>query len=171
MNEMDKQKEIGSADDKDKTKEVKKNTASSDKKVPEGTEQKAEIKETKIGAASSSHRPSTAANDKAETKKTQTNRKEKVAVEQKPVKVAGKAKKFAIASGIAMLGIIGLCVITDCFIDMQVEPISPVTGITEKKDYTTLINQWNSAVLAADLNKSFELPRGDNRSIVKKLDR
>ncbi len=69
-----------------------------------------------------------------------------------------------------MLGIIGLCVITDCFIDMQVEPSRPVAEITEKKDYTTLINQWNSAVLAADLNKSFELPRGDNRSIVKKLD-
>ena len=95
---------------------------------------------------------------KEHKKKTEIPKKEKPSI----------AKKLAIVVGIGIS--VGICVWTGCFIEKQVEPSSPVAEKTEQHDYATLVNQWNSAVLAADLNRSFELPRGDNLEVVKKLD-
>lgn len=65
---------------------------------------------------------------------------------------------------------IGICFVTGCFSGHQ-EVLSQQTVVKkEKPSYDILVDQWNNAVLAADLNRSFELPRNYDKSFFQKID-
>lgn len=153
--------------------EPEKSKVSSDKKVPVETGDIATgVKESEV---SPSRRRNEATDQQTKTEKLEKNRKEKTEKHKKPAKTPGTiekiksiAKKLVITIGIVAL-VIGLCIVTDCFVDMKVDPSSAIQEKAEENDYTTLINQWNSAVLAADLSRSFELPRDDAGAMVKKI--
>lgn len=80
------------------------------------------------------------------------------------MKITRKIKYTGLAIIVSLCA--GICVMTGCFSEKQPEPI--MTG-SKNSSYNTLISQWNSAVLAADLDSSYELSRDDHLKLFKKL--
>jgi len=80
-----------------------------------------------------------------------------------------RSKVYIITTVIASL-CIGICFVTGCFSTQQEEVLlEQTTSKKQKKSYDNLVDQWNRSVLAADLNRSFELPRQYDEQFFTKL--
>lgn len=85
----------------------------------------------------------------------------------KQKKINQNIKYFLITLFIGILVV--LCILMECFSEKRSETVEPPTKKMQNTNYNILLNQWNSAVLAADLNRSFELPRDDSKKLIEKL--
>ena len=90
-------------------------------------------------------------------------------VSKKSLKKESKNRLYVIFA-IVLLACIAVCFLAGCFnIGAQTPVSSKRVEKVQKHSYKILIDQWNEAVIAADLNRSFELPRDNTAALMTKL--